>query len=93
MHRSSTAVDFVEDMAQKRIKYETIFTEQAEVLKTDPPRFAAAMANIQQSPLVAKQGQCWQPTQDKVDEYLAHCDEICHSVPQDFNELSFSQGC
>lgn len=93
MHQTSTAVDFVEDIAQKRIKYETIFTEQAAVLRSDPARFEAAMANIQQSSLVAKQGQCWQPTQDKIDEYLAFCDEACHIVPQDFNELSFSQGC
>ena len=93
MHQTPTAVDFVEDIAQKRIKYETIFTEQAAVLRSDPARFEAAMANIQQSPLVAKQGQCWQPTQDKIDKYLAFCDEACHIVPQDFNELSFSQGC
>lgn len=44
------------------------------------------MANIKQSPLVAKHGQLWQPTQDNVDEYLARCDEICHTVPQDFND-------
>lgn len=86
MHRASNAVDLAEDMAQKRIKYETIFTDQSEVLRSDPPRFEAAMANIKQSPLVAKHGQLWQPTQDNVDEYLARCDEICHTVPQDFND-------
>jgi hypothetical protein len=89
MRRSSTAVDFVEDMAQKQIRYETIFGEQAEVLRSDPPKFEAAMAQLQKSPLVAKRGQRWEPTQDNVDEYLARCDEICHLVPRDFDELSF----
>lgn len=86
MHRASNAVDLAEDMAQKRIKYETIFAEQATVLRSDPPRFEAAMANVQQSPLVAKKGQPWQPTQDKIDEFLAYCDELCDLVPQDFND-------
>ncbi|KAF8972291.1 hypothetical protein BDZ97DRAFT_1752873 [Flammula alnicola] len=88
MRRASTAVDFVEDMAQKQIKYETIFGEQAEVLRSDLPKFDAAMAQLQKSPLVAKRGQRWEPTQDNVDEYLARCDEICHLVPQDFDELT-----
>jgi len=46
MHLTSTAIDFIENMAQKHIKYETIFTEQAEVLRSDLPRFEAAMAYI-----------------------------------------------
>ena len=90
---TSTAVDFIENIAQKQIRYETIFGEQAEVLRSDLPKFEAAMAQLQKSPLVAKRGQRWEPTQDDVDEYLARCDAICHLVPQDFDELSFSQGC
>jgi hypothetical protein len=92
MSRASTAVDFVEDMAQKQIKYETIFGEQAEVLRSDLPKFEEAMTQIQKSPLVAQPGQRWEPTQDNVDDYLARCDEICHLVPRDFDELSSSQG-
>jgi hypothetical protein len=57
MYCASTAVDFVEDMAQNQIKYETIFGEQAEVLRSDLPKFEAAMAQLQKSPLVAKHGQ------------------------------------
>jgi hypothetical protein len=92
MSRASTAVDFVEDMAQEQIKYETIFGEQAEVLRSDLPKFEEAMTQIQKSPLVAQPGQRWEPTQDNVDDYLARCDEICHLVPRDFDELSSSQG-
>ena len=45
----------------------TIFEEQSEILRADP----SAMVQIQRSPLVAKHGQHWVPTQ--VDEYLARC--------------------
>ena len=92
MRGTSTVVDFIENIAHQQLRYETIFTEQAEVLRADQPKFDEAMAQLQKSPLVAKPGQHWQPTQDKVDEYLARCDEICHLVPRDFNELSLSQG-
>ena len=57
MPRASTAADFVEDMAQKQTRYETIFGEEAEVLRSDLPKFEAAMAQLQKSPLVAKRGQ------------------------------------
>ena len=87
MHRTSTA-NFIENMAHEQIRYETIFGDQAKVLRADLPKFEAAMARIQQSPLIAKRGQRWEPTQDDVDEYLAHCDDICRLVPQDFEELS-----
>ena len=90
MRRSSTEVDFIENMAQKQIKYETIFSDQAEVLRADLPKFEAAMAQLQKSPLVAKRGQRWEPTQDNVDEYVARCDEICHLVPRTFDELTLS---
>lgn len=86
MRCASTAVDFVEDMAQKQIRYETIFGEQAEVLRSDLPKFEVAMAQLQKSPLVAKRGQRWEPSQDNVDEYLARCDEICHLVPRGFDD-------
>ena len=70
MRRASTAVDFVEDMARKQIRYEAIFGEQAEVLRSHLPKFEAAMAQLQESPLVAKHGQRWEPTQDNVDEIM-----------------------
>jgi hypothetical protein len=91
MRHTSAVVAFIENMAKEQLRYETIFGEQAEVLRADLPKFEAAMAQIQQSPLVAKRGQRWEPTQDNVDEYLALCDDICHLVPQDFDELSLSQ--
>ena len=79
---------FIEHVAQEELRYETIFTNQAEVLRADVPNFERAMTQIQQSPLVAKPGQCWQPAEDNIDEYLAQCNDICHLVPQDFDELS-----
>lgn len=66
MRRASTAIDFVEDMAHKQIRYENIFGEQAEVLRSDPLKFEAAMAQLQKSPLVAKHGQRGEPTTDNV---------------------------
>ena len=57
-------------MAQKQIRYETIFGEQAEVLRSDLPKFEAAMAQLQKSPLVAKHGQRREPTQDNIDEIM-----------------------
>jgi hypothetical protein len=87
MH-TSAVVDLIENMAQEQLRYETIYEKQAEVLRTDPLKFGAAMVQIQQSPLVAKHGQRWQPTQDNVDEYLGQCNDICHLVPQNFDELS-----
>ena len=55
--------NFIKDMAQQQLRYETIFSEQAEVVRADAPKLEAAMAQIQQSPLVAKCGQRWEPTQ------------------------------
>lgn len=87
-----TEVDFVEYIAQERVRYESIFREQAEVLRTDQDKFNQAKAQIEHSSFVAKPGQRWQPAQDKVDEYLAECDaNICRSVPCNFEELSTMQ--
>ncbi|KAH9074846.1 hypothetical protein EDB83DRAFT_2312347 [Lactarius deliciosus] len=61
----------IDNMAKEQIKYEIIFTEQAQVLQTNQTKFKEAMEKIQQSPLIAKQGQHWKPTPDKVDEYLS----------------------
>jgi hypothetical protein len=88
MHHNSATIALIECMAQDQLRYELIFTKQAEVHRSDQPKFDAAMAKIQQSPLVVKPGQRWEPTGDGVDEYLARCDDICRSVPQDFDELS-----
>jgi hypothetical protein len=91
MSLTSSEVDFVEHIAQEQIRYETIFTKQRDVLLTDRAKYDEAIAQTRKSPLVAKPGQFWEPTQDKVDEYLSKCDEICHSVPQNFEELSVMQ--
>jgi hypothetical protein len=82
---ASDVVDFIEGMAQEQLRYTTISSEQAEVLRMDLPKFDAAMTQIQQTPFV---GQLLQPTQDNADEYLAYCNNICLMIPQDFDELS-----
>jgi len=92
MRHTPAVLNSIEHMAQEQLKYETIFSENAEILKADQPKFDAAMVQIQQSPLVAKPGQRWQPTQETADEYLAYCNDICRSVPRDFNELSLLRG-
>ena len=46
MHHVLTAVNFVKDMAKKQSRYETIFGEQAKVLRLDLPKFEAAMAQL-----------------------------------------------
>jgi hypothetical protein len=86
MRHTPAEVLFIENMAKEQLRYETIFSAQAEVLRTDRPKFEAAMAQIQQSPLIAKRGQRWEPAQDNIDEYLAQCNDICQVVPQDFDE-------
>ena len=86
MRAASAKVDLIENIAQKQFRYETIFGEQAEVLRADLPKYEAAMSQFQKSPLIAKDGQSWEPTPDKVEEYLTHCDEICGLIPQDFDE-------
>ena len=91
MRLTPDQVEFVENMAREQLRYQTIINEQSEVLRTDPPELEAATARVQQSPLVAKRGQRWEPTQDKVDEYLAQCNDLCNLVPQDFDELNLSQ--
>jgi hypothetical protein len=78
-------VDFVEHMAKEQFRYESIFAEQAEVLRTDPAKAKEAKAKIRASPLIADRGK-WQPAPDKVDEYLAKCDDICRMIPCDFDE-------
>src|SRR6266436_4113269 len=91
MRLTPDQVEFVENMAREQLRYQTIINEQSEVLRTDPPELEAATARVQQSPLVAKRGQRWEPTQDKVDEYLAQCNDLCHLVPRNFDELSLWQ--
>jgi hypothetical protein len=86
MSLTSTERDLVEHIAQERIRYESIFEEQRKILQTDQAKYDQAIAKTRQSSFVAKPGQRWQPPQDKVDEYLAKCDEICHSVPRDFED-------
>ena len=91
MGLTSAELDFVEHMAQEQFRYETIFEELRKGLQTDQAKYEEAIAKTRQSPFVAKPGQCWEPTQDKVDEYLAKCDEICHSVPSDYEGFSVIQ--
>jgi len=88
MRHTRAQVNLIENMAKERLRYETICAEQAEVLRSDPSKFEAAMVQIQKSPLIARHGQLWEPKEDDVDEYLAFCDDICLLVPRNFNELS-----
>ena len=94
VRHTPAVLSFIEHMAEEQLRYETIFAENAEILQADEPKFDAAMAQIrvQQSPLVAKPGQLWEPTQETADEYLAYCNDICRSVPWNFNELSLLRG-
>jgi hypothetical protein len=88
MRHDSATVALIERMAQDQLRYELIFTKQTEALRADQPRFDAALAKFQQSPLVATPGQRWEPSGDGVEEYLTRCNDICQMVPQDFDELS-----
>ena len=86
MTLTPTEFDIVESLAQEHIKYQIIWREQREVLQKDQVRYAQAIEQAKQSPIIAKPGQCWRPTPDKVDEYLAQCDAICRSIPHTFEE-------
>jgi hypothetical protein len=79
-------LELIETLAKERLRYETIFSTQAEVLRTDPANRDAAVARMRESPHVAKRGECWEPKEDDVDQYLAQCNDICQLVPQDFDE-------
>jgi hypothetical protein len=79
-------LDVVESMAQEHIRYQKIWHEQEEVLKKDQVDYAQALERVMQSPSVAKPGQRWRPTEGKVDEYLAHCDNTCLMVPRNSEE-------
>src|ERR1700722_2883451 len=92
MGQTTVEAGIIEHIAQEQLKFEIVFEEQARVLRADQARCDAAMKKIQQTPLVAKHGQHWEPTQDTVDEYLAYCEDICRSVPQNFDELGLPQG-
>jgi hypothetical protein len=86
---TDTELAMVEHLAQMQIRYEIIIAEQGEVFRTDMSSYNQAAARLQQTSFVAKSGQDWQPTDDKVDDYFAKCDEICRTIPHDINELSF----
>jgi hypothetical protein len=81
-------IELIETIATEQLKYESILSAQAEVPRTGQPNLEAAMARIQQSPLVAEHSQQWETTKDNVGQYLAQCDDICQLVPQNFVELS-----
>ena len=91
MPLTSAECDYIEHMAQKQFRYESIFEEQRNVLQKDQAKYEQAIAKTRESSLVAKPGRHWEPTQDKVDEYIEKCDEICHSVPRDCEEFSIMQ--
>ena len=78
--------NFVEHIAKEQIKYESIFTEQANVLQADLKGYQVAMTQIKQPPLIAKCGQCQEPPLDEVDQYLIQCDNICQIVPHNVDE-------
>ena len=80
--------ELIESIAQARVKYENILNDQCAELRKDPDRFHLAVTKLNETPLVAKPGQTWVPTQDMVDEYLAKCDELCLVVPKTFDEFS-----
>jgi hypothetical protein len=84
-------LDFIEDIARRRLEYEIKFEEQAKVLREELHFFQADITKIQLAPLINLSGERWaagEPTPDKVDEYLAQCDELCNLVPNDLDELS-----
>ena len=91
MRLSSAEVNFVEHIVQEWIQYESIFEEQCKVFRADETKFKQAMTQFQQSLRVAKPSQKWLPTPDKVNKYLAQCDNVCHTVPRNDNELSVMQ--
>ena len=73
MHMSLTMseIDFVENMAQEQLRYENIFQRQNEMLSVSIPKFEAAVLEFQNSsPFFAKPGQCWEPAQENVGDYL-----------------------
>ena len=88
MSLTPAEVNYVEHIVQEKLRYEAIFEEQSKVFQADEAKFKQVIMQFQQSSFVAKPDQKWLPTPDKVDEYLAQCDNICRTVPRNDDELS-----
>jgi hypothetical protein len=66
MRHTSAVLNFIEHMAQEQLKYENIFSENAEILRTYP--------NSTQQ-WRKSNSRHWESTQKNADEYLAYCNE------------------
>jgi hypothetical protein len=79
---SPIELEFIEEVAQERVKFNRIFKEQSAILRTNVPEYLKAMQRFEQSGNIAKR---WAPpSPEKVNE--SRYDELCKAVPINFDE-------
>jgi hypothetical protein len=76
----------VEEIAQKKFKYEKIFEEQAVELRKDPVKCELAYQRVSRSTNTVKPGQQWMPKAAEKAAYMKHMDNICNKEPTSLDE-------
>jgi hypothetical protein len=74
---SDSDYQFIEEVAQQRAKFSRVRRAQSEVFRSDIPGYEAAMARFLQKTTGIRVGKNWQPSRDKIDEYIDECEKIC----------------
>ena len=80
------ASTLVEDLAQKKFEYETLFEDQAAIIRKDPAEYQKAYDRVSTSQGIAKDGQRWMPTADQKVAYMNYLEDICKMEPQSSDE-------
>jgi len=79
-------IRLVEEIAQKKFRYEKIFEEQAVELRKDPINRELAYQRVSRATNTAKPGQQWMPKPSEKAAYMEHMDNICKKVPTSLDE-------
>ena len=87
---SPSELQFIEEVAQERLKFRRILQEQAAIFQTNLPEYHKAMERFKESGKIANR---WVPPRspEKINEYLRKYEELCKPVPHNFDELSQSE--
>jgi hypothetical protein len=76
----------VEDLAQRKHRYENTFEEHKAILQTDPVQFQLAWDICARDTAIAKAGQPFIPSDDEKEEFMARCERVCSMDPKSFEE-------
>jgi hypothetical protein len=76
----------VEELAQKKTKYEILFETQAAELRKDSKLFQEAYDRVSHSKDIFKHGQRWIPNDFEKGVYMKRMEDICQMNPTSFDE-------